>query len=99
MPADFTIVQPQTAAKTSSSFDARGYDSVNVCADNLAAAEVVNILIVAGSTNKQLTDTAGVALKLTATIPFIFLQGGAYYVFDKSVTAGLCGVYVNVKQR
>jgi len=99
MPANFTVVTPQTAAKTTGYFDATPFDGVNVCADNLAAAEVVNILVVCGSVNKPLTDAAGTAIKLTATVPFVFLNGGAFYVFDKTVTAGLCGVYVNVKQR
>jgi hypothetical protein len=99
MSADFAYISPQTAAKTSPVFDARGCDGFHVSADNLAAAEVVNISVVAGSTNKVLTDAAGVAIKLTATVPSLYLQGGTFYVFDKTITAGLCGVYVNVKQR
>lgn len=99
MPADFVAIAPQTGAKVSPAFDARGLDGLHVSADVLAGAEVVNILIVAGSTNKTLTDAAGTAIKLTNAVPSVYLQGGTFYVFDKTATVGACGVYVNMKAR
>jgi hypothetical protein len=91
------VIPPQTAAKVSPIQDARGCDAITVSADNLAGAEIVQLLVIAGSTPKQVTDIYGTVINLTAVISSVALEGGAQYQFSKPVTAGPCGVYVSVK--
>jgi hypothetical protein len=91
------FLAPQTAAATSGVFDASDCDAIIVSADNLAGAETVGLRVMAGANAKQVTDIYAVAVNLTASLPAVALEGGAQYQFVKSVTAGLCGVYVSVK--
>lgn len=91
------FIPPQTAAVTSGVFDANDCDAIVVSADNLAGAETVTLKVICGANAKQVTDIYAVAINLTATLSAVALEGGAQYQFVKSVTAGLCGVYVSVK--
>ena len=91
------FLAPQTAAATSGVFDASDCDAIVVSADNLAGAETVGLRVMSGANAKQVTDIYAVAINLSATLPAVALEGGAQYQFVKSVTAGLCGVYVSVK--
>ena len=91
------FLAPQTAAATSGVFDASDCDAIVVSADNLAGAETVGLRVMSGANAKQVTDIYAVAVNLTASLPAVALEGGAQYQFVKSVTAGLCGVYVSVK--
>lgn len=93
----FIYISPQTAAATSPIFDARPTDSITVAADNLAGAEIVQLLVIAGNTAKQVTDIYGTAINLTLNCSSVALEGGAQYQFRKDVTVGICGVYVSVK--
>lgn len=99
-PIPFTYLQAQTAASTTPQqvrFRTDQFDSVTVSADNLAGGEIVYLLVVCGLVNKQVTDIYGTAINLTATTSAVALEGGPDYVFVKSVTAGLCGIYTNPK--
>jgi hypothetical protein len=60
-------------------------------------AETVTLKVMSGANAKQVSDIYGVAVNLTVSCPSVALEGGAQYQFVKSVTAGLCGVYVSVK--
>ena len=91
------FIPPQTAAAVSGVFDASDCDAIIVSADNLAGAEVVNLQVMCGANAKQVSDIYAVAVNLTATCPAVALEGGAQYKFSKGITAGLCGVYVSVK--
>jgi hypothetical protein len=93
----FDIIAPQTAAKQSDEIPTNMYDSCVVTADNLAGDETVNILVVAGTTLLQVLFPDGTDATLTATIQGCALTGGPTYVFDKSSTAGACGVYLDFK--
>lgn len=93
----FEVVASQTGAKTSEIWDARACDSITVSADNLAGAEKVQLLVIAGATAKQVTDIYGTAINLTVNCSSVALEGGARYQFAKDATAGACAVYVSVK--
>lgn len=93
----FDIIAPTTAAKTSAPFDATDADSITVSADNLAGTEKVTIFAVAGDTNVVVALLDGTQVFLTVTLPALALEGGISYVFQKPVTAGVCGVYVTAK--
>jgi hypothetical protein len=93
----FIVIKSQTAATTSIIWDARACDSITVAADNLAGGEIVQLLVIAGTTAKQVTDIYGTAINLTVNCSSVALEGGAQYQFRKDVTAGACAVYVSVK--
>ena len=99
-PIPFTYLQPQAAASTVAQqvrFSTNQYDSVTVSADNLAGAETVTLLVVAGLTARQVTDIYGTVINLTALVSAVALEGGPDYIFVKSATAGVCGIYTNPK--
>lgn len=93
----FAIIPSQTGTKTSPIYDARACDSITVAADNLAGVEKVQLLVIAGTTAKQVTDIYGTAINLTVNCSSVALEGGAQYQFIKDVTASSCAVYVSVK--
>ncbi len=93
--AQSTLIPAATAAQnTQQPFNTAGASFVIVAADNLATTETAPLWILVGSTYKQVTDTAGNVIQLTATIPAVQLIGGPTYAATKSATAGACGVYV-----
>ena len=93
--AQSTLIPPATAAQnTPQPFNSAGSSFVIVGADNLATTETAPLWIQIGSTFKQVTDTAGNIITLTASIPAVQLIGGPVYAATKSATAGACGVYV-----
>lgn len=99
-PIPFTYRAPETQATpvlNQVRYRTDQFDSVTVSADNLAGAETVQLLVVAGLTPKQVTDIYGTAINLTATVSAVALEGGPDYVFIKSATAGACGIYTNPK--
>lgn len=103
--ADFTQIKPQTATATSAPFYTDQYDTITVSADSLGGAatystgERVTIFMVAGVTNITVMLPDGVTpAMLTEAIPSLTLNGGPRYVFVKSATATLCGVYVDPKE-
>lgn len=76
--------------------DTAGYEFVIVSARTLTAAEEIPISIVIGGTSLPVTDTAGVAQKLTATIVALQLAGGPTYALAKPAgTASNVAVYVD----
>lgn len=95
---------------TTGEFDATECDKILLLTNGtgLAAAEVVNIYVrntgtaaVGGGpagTTPYCKDGAAAPAQLTATLQSIVLEGGFYYVFSKSVTAGLCGVDIQIKR-
>lgn len=95
--SSFIVVAPTTLARTSSPFDTNQYDSITVSTDGLAGGETVTLQVLSGVVAKQVTDIYGVAINLTATISAVALEGGPQYIFVKSATAAVCGVYVNPK--
>ena len=94
----FVWISPTTLAKTSSPFDATDSGSIVVSADTLAGGETVGLFVVAGATNVVVADLQGNPIILTPILPAVCLEGGASYVFVKSATAALCGVYVVAKR-
>lgn len=87
-----TVINPATALGVGT-FDASAYHSVVLFATNLAGAEEVDVMIGGGNAEVIATDSAGAALKLTATVPSAVVPGGPLYVLRKDATAGLSGVY------
>lgn len=76
--------------------ETNGYEFVIVSAKTLTAAEVIPINIVVGGTSLPVTDTAGTAQKLTATIVALQLSGGPTYALAKPAgTAANVAVYVD----
>lgn len=76
--------------------DTAGYEFVIVSARTLTAAEEIPISIVIGGTSLPVTDTAGTAQKLTATIVALQLAGGPTYTLAKPAgTASNVAVYVD----
>lgn len=96
---NINLFAPTTAAMTSNPFDSSQYDSITVSADNLAGAETVTLQVLSGSNAKQITDIYGATINLTAMVSAVVLEGGPVYIFVKSVTAGLCTVIVNPKDK
>lgn len=89
------LIPAATAAQAvQQPFNTAGQAFVIVGADNLATTETAPLWIQIGATYKQVTDTAGNVIQLTATIPAVQLVGGPTYAATKSATAGACGVYV-----
>jgi len=92
-----TVTAPKTAAVAASavdsSFDASAYADVTVFATNLAGAETVDVLLGGGNAAVAVTKSDGTALVLTAASPSALLPGGPLYLFAKSVTVGLSGIY------
>jgi hypothetical protein len=93
----FAWIEPTNAETTSSPFDAQTYTSIDVAADNLSVGETVTIMFLAGNIAKQVTLLDSTPVNLTATLSGVTLEGGVQYVFVKSVTSLLCGVYVYPK--
>lgn len=93
----FVVIPSQTAAATSQIWDARPTDAITVAADHLAGGEIVQLLVIAGTTAKQVTDIYGTAINLTVNCSSVALEGGAQYQFRKDLTAAACAVYVSVK--
>lgn len=90
-----TPISPTTAAVTAKApFNTRGCTAVTVSADNLAGAEEVSIFIYTNGGWEVMTDTAGAAVKLTATVPLKVLEGGPRYGVTKTSTVGACGVFI-----
>lgn len=91
-----TVANPTTAAILAAdraTFDASAYANVVVFASNLAGAETVEVFLGGGNVLVPATDPAGAALALTADSPSALLPGGPQYLFVKSATVGLSGVY------
>lgn len=93
----FDVIAPITTIYTTSPQPTNMYDSLVVTADNLGVGETVNILVVAGQTSIQVLFPDGTPATLTSDIPGCALTGGPSYIFDKSLTASPCGVYIDYK--
>lgn len=92
-------IVPTTDANLSGRFMAYDADTIVVSADNLAGAETVNILMISGRTTLQVLMSDNITpATLTAVLQGLVLKGGPTYLFDKSATAGACGVYVDVNR-
>lgn len=90
------VLAPQTAAYSlKKPFDAQNYEWISVSADNLGVGENVQIFFMSGVTWVALSDLSGNAVVLSSTITSVGLLGGRYYGFNKDVTAGSCGIYVD----
>ena len=88
--ARIVLINAATASTSLTECNTAGYSVVAISADNLATTEEVDILV----DGKAVTDTAGTAQKLTATIPILQLLGGIRYQLSKDTTAGACSVYL-----
>jgi hypothetical protein len=89
------IFVPTTDAVTAKQpFETAGYQAVIVAADKLAGAEEVDLFIDANGTWLTLADSSGTAIKLTATITSLALEGGPRYACTKDATATATGVVV-----
>lgn len=91
---------PQLAASSAAQqvpFSSNQYDSITVSADNLQGAERVDLRVLVNGVLKQVTDIYGTAVNLTAAISAVALEGGPDYVFVKTITTGLCGIFVSPK--
>ncbi len=89
--AQIQLSVSQTGATTLTQVNAQSYPSIILSADNLAAAEEVDIYYENG---KVVTDSSGTAIKLTATITAVPLLGGVIYFASKDVTAGACALFM-----
>ncbi len=101
-PAKFAYLYPQTEASTvdqQQPFPSDQYDSITVAADNLAGVETVQLRSWVNGHLKQVTDIYGTAINLSLSTPAVALEGGISYVFIKSITVGLCGIFVYPKQK
>ncbi len=97
-----TVIAAQTGAVSAKQpFSAEGAESVTVSANLLAGAEEVDLFMDSNGTWLVLADSEGTAIKLTATITMLVLEGGNRYAATKDATVGACGVYVtrNKKHR
>lgn len=86
-PTDNTFIAPATAAAQKEIYLPQN-KQIQVSADALAGAEVVNIEIWQGTAYNAGGD------QLTATEPVKLLEGPGYFRLSKGVTVGACGVYV-----
>lgn len=101
-PAKFRYLEPQqevSSAAQQQPFPSDQYDSITVGADLLAGDETVQLRVLIGDQLKQVTDIYGTAINLSVGTPAVALEGGASYVFIKTVTAALCGIWVYPKQK
>jgi hypothetical protein len=88
------IVTPATAAQaTPQPFDASLYSQVILAADVLAGAETCTVWVKVNGTFVPMSNSAGTAASLTATVPAIVLPGGVIYGVTKAATVGTCGVF------
>lgn len=87
MPEDNTFIDPVTAA-ANKELTLPQNRQVQVSANNLAGAEVVDIEVWQGD------DYGASGDQLTADEPVRLLEGPGHFRLSKSVTAGACGVYV-----
>ena len=83
-----------SAVTVTKPIQSKGYQSITVAADGLAAAEEADLFIKVGTGWEVLADSAGTARKLTATITQLTLEGGPTYGVTKDATAGACGIFV-----
>lgn len=109
MPAPNLCNAPTTSA-TTCDFDATECDKIMVSANGvgLAGAETITIFIKntgvtavgAGADNGSTTiyDSTGAAASLTSTRQSVMLEGGFWYYFKKSVTAGNVGIDIMQKR-
>lgn len=88
---NFEVMAPTTSADTVE-FRSNGGDSIS--ANDLNGAETVAIEKQSGSDWVPVTNGEG-ENTLTATDPVGFLRSAGNYRVVKSVTAQLCGVYLN----
>jgi flavoprotein len=88
------IISARTAAvvNTAAKLVTNKYDTVIVSATVLAGAEEVDVYILSGGVMLVVTDSAGDAVKLTATAPSVTLEGGPMYAFAKDSTVGQCAL-------
>lgn len=90
-----TIIPPQTAAvATQVDFPSDKYSQIVAIATGLAGVEEVDVYVKVGSTYVIASDSAGAAIKLTATAPTLTLVGGPIYGFLKDATAAAAGVFM-----
>lgn len=89
------VISAQTAAVAAKQpFSGEGASTLLVTADLLAGAEEVDLFVESNGTWLTLVDSTGTAVKLTATMPMVVLEGGWRYAATKDTTVGACGVYV-----
>lgn len=90
-----TVIQATSdAVSTKQPFETYNHKFVIVGTDALATTEEADLFVKQGNTWVTLTDLTGTAVKLTASIQSITLDGGPEYAATKDATAGACGVYV-----
>lgn len=104
--ARLPLVPSQTAAynggsstvpRTESVFHlGKGHNRALLVASNLAGAEEVPLLTAAGSTWIAVTDAAGTAQKLTATIKTLTVDSPGTFGVTKPVTVGACAVHADL---
>jgi hypothetical protein len=90
------VIFPATtdAVTAKQPFETAGYQAVTVAADVLAGAEEADLFVSVNGTWKTLVDLTGTAVKLTATITMVTLEGGPLYAVTKDSTASACTVVV-----
>ena len=91
--SSITLIAATTSAVTAKAdFNSGAYPAVVIAADNLAGAEEADIFMDVNGTWKTVVDLTGTAVKLTASITMVTLEGGPRYGVVKDATAGACAV-------
>lgn len=85
--SDNTIIAPTTDAATTEAIFIPNGMSILISADNLSGSEVVNVLVLQGS------SYGASGIQLTASESARLLHGAGRYKLQKTATASGCGVY------